>query len=103
MKSSERCSSKHQGDRCRFAKSHIIDGSSESDPMKSFHVGAFTVWDDHGEVKAKAQGAELRPGVRRNRLANRVFRNLTNNPLGYQRDAVLKDLTQLTEFYKGAR
>lgn len=101
MKSSERCSSKHQGDRCRFAKSHIVDGSSESDPMKSFHVGTFTVWDDYGEVKAKAQGAELRPGVRRNRLANRVLQNLTKNPLGYQREAVLKDFKQLENFYGG--
>lgn len=101
MKSSERCSSRHQGDRCRFAKSHIIDGSSETDPMKSFHVGAFTVWDDYGVVKAKAQGAETRPGARRSRLANRVLRNLIGeNPVVFNQDAVKSDLTKLEKFYR---
>ena len=99
MKSSDRCSSKFQGDRCRFPKSHIVDGSSEQDPMKGLHVGQFTVWDDYGVQKAKALGAETRPGARRNRLAHRVLNNLTTAPERYQREAVLKDLEQLTNFF----
>jgi len=101
MKSIYRCSARYQGDRCQFAKAHLVDGSSETDPMKSLHVGKFTIWDDYGEVKAKAQGAQLRPGVRRNRLATKVFHNLTgpvvraNNPA-----AVKSDLDQLEKFYR---
>lgn len=101
MKSSERCSARYQGDRCKFAKSHIVDGSAESDPMKTFHVGAFTVWDDYGTVQAKAMGAEIRPGAARNRRANRVLRSLTTTPERYQREAVLQDLNQLEKFYRG--
>jgi hypothetical protein len=101
MKSSERCSYRYQGDRCKFAKSHSIDGSADSDPMKSFHVGEFTVWDDHGVVKAKAMGSESRPGTRRNRLAARVFHNLTGPQIVAINPAAVKsDLEQLEKLYR---
>lgn len=102
MKSADRCTATYQGDRCMFAKTHLTDDTAEADPMKGFHIGKFTVWDARGDVKAKALGAETRPGARRNRQANRVLRSLTTAPERYQTDAVLKDLGQLTNFYRGS-
>lgn len=99
MKSIYRCTATHQGDRCQFARYHLKQDNC-SDEMKNFHVGTFTVWDDKGVVQAKAVGAETRPGVRRNRRVNRVFRALTGPRMfGMQRDAVIKDLDQLVKFY----
>ena len=100
MKSADRCSARYQGDRCRFKKAHLHDGSSENDPMQGFHVGEFTVWDAQGVQQAKALGAEARPGTRRNRTAKRVLDNLTLRPYAYNREAVLKDLEQLENFYR---
>ena len=99
MKSSERCKSSFQGDRCRFHMAHLSQDNS-ADPMQNFHVGAFTVWDDEGVVQAKAAGAEM--SQHRNRRANQVFHTLTGD--GAERfnpSAVKEDLGKLAVFFGG--
>lgn len=101
MKSSERCKSSYQGDRCRFHMAHLSQDNS-ADPMQNFHVGAFTVWDDAGVVQAKAAGAEM--SQHRNRRANKVYRILTGSELSTNvtnQAAIKEDLGKLEAFFGG--
>lgn len=77
VKSSIRCKSTFQGDRCRFHVGHIelIADQPNAVAVQHMHAGQFTCWDDDG-VKGKAIGAENHH--RRNRLANRTSRQLTS-------------------------
>jgi hypothetical protein len=103
MKSIDRCTATHQGDRCKARLGHLTHGNEPGVPeeLKLFHYSNFTVWDDTG-VKGKALGAEIRPHHRRNRRITRAFHVLTESAeMPGRRQDVLNDLTKLEKFYSG--
>lgn len=84
MKSSERCKSTFQGDRCK--RNHGHETSSTDNP--NVHFGAFTMWNEQGAL-LKVQGAQPR---KRNRIYNRAVRNLSSLPLKTLHPAIRADI-----------
>lgn len=107
MKSSERCASNFQGDRCKARAGHLTQPDDTTpEELRPFHFSNFSVWDAEGKTVGKALGAEIRPGHRRHRVANRVFRELTQGYMrGFKRSPAeaIETLGKLEKFYGGVQ
>lgn len=109
MKSSERCASNFQGDRCKARSGHLTQPDDTTpEELRPFHFSNFSVWDVDGALVGKALGAEIKPNHRRNRHVSRAFRQLIaqvpySHMHGQRAVDVISDLGKLEKFYRGGQ